>query len=140
MQLSTRLIRIASIYGFLLVTFGCSSEGKVEDFTPSEGNARKALEAALNHWQSGGQPGTVPNCSPVVEVTDGKWKSGQLLKSYEIHPEVKPAEPGPGPRFFKVRLTPPKGTVVETNYAVLGINPLLVYRDEDYQKMSGVGK
>lgn len=129
---------LAFAIGFLPFEVGCSSGGKVEDFTPKEANARKALEAALNHWQGGGQAGTVPNTSPAVEVTDSKWKSGQQLKSYEIVGDEPPV--GAGPRFFKVRLTPVKGAVVETKYAVLGIDPLLIYRDEDYQKLSGAGK
>ena len=123
----------------LALAAGCSGGGgKAEDFTPAEANGRKALEAALNHWQGGGQPGAVPNTSPVVEVTDTKWKGGQKLKSFEITGEEPPA--GPGPRFFKVRLVPPTGAAVDTRYAVLGIDPLLVYRDEDYQKLSGTGK
>lgn len=117
---------------------GCSAGNKAEDFTPPTANARKALEAALTHWQGGGQPGAVPNTSPVVEVTDSKWKSGQKLKSFEITGDEPPA--GVGPRFFTVKLIPPTGATVETKYAVLGIDPLLVYRDEDYQKLSGMGK
>ena len=127
---------VATMLLFALAA-GCSGN-KVEDFTPSEATARKALEAALAHWQSGGQPGAVPSTSPVVEVTDTKWKLGQQLKSFEITGEEPPV--GPGPRFFKVRLTPPKGAAVDVKYAVLGIDPLLVYRDEDYQKLSGIGK
>ena len=122
----------------IAVVVGCSGGGKVEDFTPPPANARKALEAALTHWQGGGQPGPVPNTSPVVEVTDSKWKAGQKLKAFEITGDEPPA--GAGPRFFKVKLTPATGAAVETRYAVLGIDPLLVYRDEDYQKMSGIGR
>lgn len=122
----------------LAVGVGCSSGKKLEDFTPQEGSARKALEAALTHWVGGGQPGAIPNTKPVVEVTDTKWKTGQKIQSFEILGDEPPA--GAGPRFFKVRLTPEKGTPVETRYAVLGIDPLLIYRDDDYQKLSGTGK
>ena len=122
----------------MVTATGCTGGGKVEDFTPAEVKARAALESALKHWQGGGQPGAVPNTAPAVEVTDAKWKSGQQLKSYEILGDEPPV--GPGPRFFKVRLTPAKGAAVETRFAVLGIDPLLVYREEDYQKLSGVGK
>ena len=121
------------------VGLGCSTGGKVGDFTPNEGNARKALASALDHWKGGGQPGAVPNTTPPVEVTDTKWKSGQSLKSYEILGE-EPAAAEPGPRMFKVRLTLAKGSPIETKYAVVGIDPLLVFRDEDFQKMSGTGK
>ena len=129
--------RLAAVLTLALVA-GCPRGGKIDDFTPPAANARKALEAALGHWQGGGQPGAVPGTSPGVEVTDAKWKAGQKLKSYEITAE-EPLD-GVGPRFFKVRLTPAAGPAVETRYAVLGIDPLLVYRDEDYQKLSGTGK
>lgn len=131
--------RVLVLMAGLSAVAGCSGGGgRVEDFTPAEGNARKAVEAALTHWQGGGQPGTIPNTKPAVEVTDGKWRGGQKLKTFEITGEEPPA--GTGPRFFKVRLTPPTGAAVETKYAVFGIDPLLVYRDEDYQKLSGTGR
>ena len=116
---------------------GCSRPGqKTEDFTPPSDKARQALESALTHWKSGQQPGKVPNTSPTVEVTDSKWKGGQKLKEYEILAE----EPGTDPRFFKVRLTPPTGPAQEVRYAVVGIDPLLVFREEDFKALSGTGK
>ena len=121
----------------LALAAGCSRQGsKVEDFTPPSDKAQKALEAALNHWQSGHPPGTVPGTSPTVEVVDSKWKGGQQLKSYEILGE----EGGTEPRFFKVKLTLAKGPPQEAKYAVLGIDPLWVYREEDYKALSGAGK
>lgn len=121
-----------------LSAFGCSKGGKVEDFTPPADNARTALEAALKHWQSGQKPGTVPGAMPAVEVVDSKWQGGQSLKAFEILGE-DPAGAG-GSRTFKVRLTPTQGQAVEAKYFVVGIDPLWVYRDEDYQKLSGAVK
>ena len=122
----------------VLGALGCSKGGKIEDFTPPADNARKALDAALKHWQAGQKPGTVPGTTPAVEVVDSKWQAGQSLKSFEVLGE----DPGAAgaPRVFKVRLTPPTGAAVETKYYVVGIDPLWVYRDEDYQKLSGTGK
>jgi len=121
---------------FVLLT-ACSREGsKTQDFTPPSEKARQALEAALNHWQGGHPPGTVPGTNPPLEVVDSKWKAGQKLTSYEIIGE----ESGTEPRFFKVRLTPTQGAAIEVKYAVFGIDPLYVYREEDYQKLSGMGK
>jgi len=116
---------------------GCSRHGtKTQDFTPPADKARQALESALNHWQNGNPHGAVPGTSPSVEVMDVKWRGGQKLKSYEILGE----EPGTEPRFFKVRLTPAQGPPVEVRYAVVGIDPLWVYREEDYKSLSGMGK
>jgi hypothetical protein len=131
-------VHVVLLATVVLFAAGCSGGGRVEDFTPAEANARKALVAALNHWQGGGQPGAIPNTTPAVEATDTKWKGGQKIKSYEIVGDEPPA--GAGPRWFKVRLVPIAGEAVETKYAVLGIDPLLVYRDEDYQKLSGMGR
>jgi hypothetical protein len=119
----------------LLACVGCSRQ-KVEDFKPSTDRARKSLEAALNHWLSGQPPDKVPGTSPAIQVIDSKWKSGQKLMSYEILGE----EPGSDPVFFKVRLTLAKGGVQEVRYAVVGIDPLLIAREEDYQGLSGMGK
>jgi hypothetical protein len=129
-------MRVLALTAGLLLLAGCSPGGKVEDFTPPADNARKALEAALNHWQAGNKPGTVPGTSPTVEVLDSKWKAGQKITAYEVLGE-EPA--GPGPRTFKVRLTVANGPPLEVRYVVVGIDPLWVYRDEDYKKVSGAG-
>jgi hypothetical protein len=133
----TKLVFLVLMTGGLSGLVGCSREGKkTEDFIPPADKARQALEAALNHWKSGQQPGKVPNTTPTVEVLDSKWKGGQKLKDYEILGE----EPGAEPRFFKVRLTLATGAPQEVRYAVVGIDPLWVYREEDYKSLSGVGK
>jgi hypothetical protein len=121
----------------LAAAAGCSKGTRVEDFTPPADNARKALEAALNHWQAGNPPGSVPGTRPAVEVIDAKWKAGQKLTGFEVVKEEPPA--GTGPRYFTVRLTPAKGPPEEVRYVVLGIDPLWVYREDDYKKLSGAG-
>ncbi|MBX9584204.1 MAG: hypothetical protein K2X87_28225 [Gemmataceae bacterium] len=127
-----------TLFGLALaaVLAGCSRGGRVEDFTPPADNARKALDAALAHWQAGNPPGAVPGTTPAVEVLDGRWGAGQKLKEYEVLRE----EPAEGTaRTFAVRLTTDKGTQ-EVKYMVLGIDPLWVYRDEEFRKLSGAGK
>jgi hypothetical protein len=121
-----------------LAAAGCSGSGRNEsDFIPSTNNARKALESALKSWQAGQPPGTVPGtASPTVQVTDSRWQAGQKLVGFEILNEDS-SEQG---RFFRVRLDVGKGAPVEVRYVVIGIDPLLVYREEDYQKLSGTGK
>jgi hypothetical protein len=133
-----RTVRLLSLFaGVLVILPACSRQGtKTEDFIPPSDKARQALEAALNHWQGGHPPGKVPGTNPPVDVQDFKWKAGQKLKSYEILGE----ESGPEQRFFRVRLTLAEGAPIEVKYMVLGIDPLLVYREEDYQKLSGMGK
>ncbi len=124
--------------GLLALAVGCSKGGNVSDFTPAADNARASLDKALKHLQDGGATGAVPGTSPAIEITDTKWKPGQKLKSYEILGEEPSSNTAA--RLFKVRLTPPTGAPIETTYAVLGIDPLLIYRDEDFNKLSGEGK
>jgi hypothetical protein len=122
----------------VLAAVGCSKGGKVEDFTPPADNARKALEAALNHWKAGQKPGAVPGTTPTVQAVDSKWEGGQKLSAFDILGEDSAS--GAGPRVFKVRLTTSQGAPVETKYFVYGIDPVWVSRDEDYQTLSGAGK
>jgi len=122
----------------LVLLGGCSKGSRVEDFTPPTDNARQALEAALNHWQAGNPPGQVPGGKPQVEAVDSRWKAGQKLTGFEVLRE-EPATGG-GPRFFKVRLTPAKGKPQEVRYAVFGIDPLWVYREDDLKQLEAMGK
>ena len=133
MRGTTRMIPLALALGLFA---GCSKGAKTEDFTPSADKARQALEAGLTHLKGGNAPGAVPGTTPRVEVVDSKLKAGQLA-GFEVLGE-EPVS-GATPRFFKVRLTLAKGSPVETKYAVFGIDPLLVYREEDYHAMSGTG-
>ncbi len=104
-------------------------------YVPAEGAARQALAAALDAWQAGKPPGKVGDGSPGVEVVDSQWKAGRKLEGYEILGTEERA----GPRWFSVRLTfrdPAKTEVVR--YAVMGVDPLWVYREEDHAKLSGM--
>ena len=62
------------------------------------------------------------------------WKGGQKLREYEIVGEDAPPAQNQGPRTFTVKLTLAQGPPVEVKYMVIGIDPLWVYRDEDYVK------
>jgi hypothetical protein len=132
----TRRDLAALATGGLLVLAGCSRGKRAEDFTPAADNARRALEAALKYWQEGHPPGTVPGTAPVVEVIDTKWKGGQKLQTFEI---LQEETPGPGPRYFTVRITPPRGAPQEVRYVIVGIDPIWVYREADYKKIAGAG-
>lgn len=122
--------------GSLILSAGCGVGGKNEDFTPGADKAKKALVAALDHWKSGQPPGSVPNTNPKVEVVDWQWGQGNKIKDYEILGDAPPAQ-GTGPRTFTVKLSLTTGQTVETLYMVLGIDPLWIYRKEDFAKLSG---
>lgn len=124
------------VIGGLVFGAGCGSNGKNEDFTPASEKAKKALVAALDYWKAGKSPGSIPETNPKVEVVDSQWRNGQMLKSYEIVSDTPPVN-GQGPRIFTVKLTLVQGQTIETQFMVLGIDPLWVYRKEDFAKLSG---
>jgi hypothetical protein len=95
------------------------------------------LEAALSAWKGGQAHGRVANSAPAIEVLDSKWKAGQRLADYQIVKEEPAA--GTGPRWFTVRLTLQKAAAPqEVRYAVVGIDPLWVYSEDEYKKLSGM--
>ena len=118
----------------LLGLAGCGGSG-TNKFVPAATTARSALETALDTWQKGGKQGRVAEGPPVVQALDIKWSAGQKLAKYEILEEL-PDDRG---RWFSVKLTmqsPPGEQVVK--YVVLGKDPLWVYREDDYNKASGM--
>ena len=124
---------------FVAVMAGCSKKGsKTEDFVPPSDKARSALDSALANWKDGNPAGVVPGkSSPQIEMLDAGWQASRKLVSYEI---LKEDPAGQGPRFFTVRLTLAHGPPLEVRYVVIGIDPLLVTREEEYNKMSGTGQ
>jgi len=120
----------------LLACFvGCGGPRSHTDFMPAEDRARQALDAALAAWQKGERVGKIDDGPPVIQIVDSKWKAGQKLQSYQIIEAL----PGNGPKHFVVRLTlkQPRSEL-EARYVVLGKDPLWVYREEDYKKLSGM--
>ena len=128
-----RLIRVASLTLFMLV-LGCGASDR--KYIPSQSTARGALEAALKAWKSGAAHGTVKSFQVPVETFDARWQAGKKLEQFEILRE----EPSEGPKTFvvKMKLADDKEEQ-EVTYLVLGKDPLLVFRKEDYNKASGVG-
>lgn len=140
----TRELMLATVHaalaGLILMGMaGCSKKGsKTADFVPPSEKARSALESALANWKDGNPAGLVPGkSSPQIEMLDAGWQASRKLVAFEI---VKEDPVGQGPRFFTVRLTLADGTSLETRYVVMGIDPLLVTREEEYNKMSGAGQ
>lgn len=131
-------MRLLLIMAFGLACLGCSKK-KSADFTPASGDGRAALEAGLRSWKDGRAPGMVAGASkPAVQAEDFEWRAGQKLMDYQILGDEPPV--GLGPRTFTVRLTTGSGAPREVKYMVLGIDPMLVYRDADFAKLSGEGK
>jgi hypothetical protein len=116
----------------LLACGGCQPPLPPPDrYTPSPETGRQALEEALTMWREGrARAGAVHGAK--VEVVDSHRKAGQRLQRFAILGET----PGDATRCFAVRLwfDEPKEEL-RARYVVVGIDPLWVYRHEDYLMM-----
>jgi hypothetical protein len=111
---------------------GRRAEG-FERFIPPSATARVALTAVLDAWREGRPPEEGVGPKRNVHVVDKQRKSGQRLARYEILGEVI-ANKGRG---FAVRLSfenPEEQPVVR--FLVVGIEPLWVFRQEDFEMIS----
>jgi hypothetical protein len=134
MQRRTTRAAALALAGLLAWCAGCSKSRSINQYFPPEQAARKALETALTAWQNGEPMGRFPG-TPSVQVQDVHWQRGQRLQSFEI----LNAEAGSGPRVFSVRLNMKEPAAEEVvRYYVVGKEPLWVYRQEDYDKLSGM--
>jgi hypothetical protein len=116
----------------LVGCWGCGPRG-YERYVPAEEAARQALEASLQAWQAGQPPGRVDGPGVTVRVVDRHRRAGQRLTGYTVLGETA----GDGPRCLAVRLRfedPPEEQ--KARFVVLGIDPLWVYRYEDYQALA----
>lgn len=131
MQSSGLLARRALSTALLICLAGCGS-GPTD--VPSSQTSRQALDTALTAWTHGEKPGAMAGTKPAVTVHDTPWSQGQRLASYEILKEEQDAgASASAEKRFTVRLSlaEPNRTE-EVRYHVLGVDPVMVFRDEDY--------
>jgi hypothetical protein len=123
------LVLIAAMPLVSLLT-GCgSSQAR---YTPTSGEARSSLEAALTAWRDGKPYGPV-EAKPPVHVADQDWQGGQMIESYQIGDEE---DGGDGTKQFAVTLKMKKAPGDKAvRYVVHGRDPVWVYREEDYKRM-----
>jgi hypothetical protein len=108
---------------------GCWRTQRNADFVPREEAARAALEAYLQAWAGGSTTQAVPQTSPPVMVVDELRVKGRTLKGYQVLGAV----PADAPICFAVQLSlgnPPED--VRERYVVVGMDPLWVWRYDDY--------
>ena len=112
---------------------GCGGRAGAARFVPAPLAAKAALTAALDEWKKGRPTGAVEGASPAVQVVDETRPAGQRLLRFQILGEV----PSDGARTFNVLLETENPAQRETvRYVVVGIEPLWVFRQQDYDKMA----
>lgn len=112
---------------------GCGGDPH-QRYEPAATTARQAIDTALSTWKSGTKYGPIKDGKPEINVFDARWQAGKKLESYEILEEVKDQ---PHPQF-KVRIKLAGKSEEVNEYLVVGIDPLLVFRDSDYKRASGM--
>ena len=113
---------------------GCgSSSGGHERYVPNPTQASATIELALKAWRRGDSVGELRDVKPRVFVVDSHRREGQTLESFEVLGEVA----GLTQRTFlvKVKLANPVAEE-KVRFAVLGIDPLWVYRHEDLELLA----
>jgi hypothetical protein len=118
----------------LLCLQGCGGGESVDRYVPEISNARGMLETALNSWKGGDPLKTIENDGHKIDVFDARWRSGQKLENYEILAEQKGE---PHPQFLVKTLI--KGKEEATTYLVMGIDPINIFREQEYNKTATGG-
>ena len=118
----------------ILALAGCGSSDS--DYMPSSTAARAALEASLSKWQAGDSLAQISTGPVPVDTFDARWRDGNKLESFEIlREELVEGRPT---FAVKVKLSD-AAEPIEDTFIVVGNNPLLVFRKQDYDKAGGTG-
>ena len=118
-----------------IVCAGCegAANGPADFAPPDVVASRAALVVALDAWQAGGRrSGVIVGAKPAVGIVDSARVDRPLI-GYEI---VGPLMPVGKARPFAVNLVldAPREAVA-TSYLILGLDPLWVYRRDDFDRM-----
>ena len=125
-------IRRRSALGAALAILLVGSSCGGPNMNPQSDRARTALEASLNAWRDGKKPGNIEGTDPPVQAIDNDWTNGRKLASFEILRE----EASESDKRFVVKLTyaTPPAAAAESVYIVVGVSPIAVFREEDYNR------
>ena len=115
-----------------LTAAGCGGSPEAK-YLPDSSAARSALELVLNAWKDGKPFGSNKLNDIPVETFDARWRDGGKLESFEILGE----ETVEGRPTFKVRIQIQKAQPIEDVFLVVGNNPLMVFRKQDFDKAGG---
>ncbi len=108
----------------------CGCHDRTGDFKPSAAVAQNALVRALEDWKAGNPAGEIAGSKPLIYVTDVNRNPKQSLDQFKILGEKS----GKSGRTYAVELSlKHPDQQLKTEYLVVGIDPLWVYRREDFE-------
>ena len=117
---------------FLIALAGC---GGGDAPLPSEIEAKTALTTALDLWKAGKPAAELTALKPSIQAVDQDWVSGKILENYTIGEEI----PGTGNKTIAVSLTiKGSSSPLSVHYMIFGKDPVRVYRDVDFERMSNM--
>ena len=135
-MLKPRCRGLRSISLIVCLSLGCGSPE--ERYVPESDQGREALAAALEAWKRGAAPESVKAGEIPVTLIDARRQAGRKLEAYEILTESANDSAGRTQRAFNVRVTLADGEPEESEYFIVGIAPIFVYRAEDYTQPEGM--
>jgi hypothetical protein len=117
-----------------LLACGCGKT--VNDYKPTPTAARDALTEGLTAWKEGKSAADLASSQepPVVRFADYQWSGGKRLTSFRLLDEEPTLEGST--QMFRVELELAGETPQAAEYYVVGIDPLWIMRDRDYQQTS----
>ncbi|MFM8250865.1 MAG: hypothetical protein ACKOBW_04615 [Planctomycetota bacterium] len=98
---------------------------------PSEQLASRALETALAHWRDEQPIGPLESGERVILI-DARQGNGERLSEFSVI-GTQPWERG---RRFVVELSVDEADSQRERFVVVGIDPLLVFRQEDFDMLA----
>jgi hypothetical protein len=114
----------------------CGCGKTVNDYKPTPTAARDALAAGLTAWKEGKSSADLASAQgpPVIRFADFQWSEGKRLTSFRLLDETPTLEGST--QMFRVELELSGAKPQSAEYYVVGIDPLWIMRDRDYQQMS----
>lgn len=119
----------------LISVAGCGGNGEAQ-YIPTEATARESLNVVLKAWQDGQAHGTVTSYRVPIDTFDARWQAAKKLEKFEIVRE----ETVDDKKSFIVKMKLADEAEQEVTYLVIGNDPLMVFRKQDYDKASGMGE
>jgi hypothetical protein len=120
----------------LSLAMGCGNRS-LSDYEPAETSARETLVAGLTAWQEGKPAGTLPSVAkgqPTVQFADFQWTANKKLKTFKVLEEAPTLEGST--HKFRAHLEIEGESPQDVDYYIVGIDPLWIMRDRDYQQSS----